>query len=309
MSPITFTIHELPQPAQRSLLAELSWGSPGGLRYQILDEIAWDRLPEGSRSILAHHNDRVVGCYVLAPQDWGVLRLLLAVHPDMQGQGVGKALVQRVAVEHAAVTLAGTIETTNQRSLQLSLDAGYKQVGELEVRTFTRYRPAARPAYRQAREEDLPQIVRHLRAQKHAWFSPDHLRLQELIVTPDLSSGIQLCPHRWRIPSLGLPGPLDGIARRVLPLLGITPTQFAFATGHYWWGDPGEWGSLLEHGLATLQIQGIVLTGDVRSTFWKDICRSVRFGLVGSAMGSDGMVITSNQAFEQPVHFTPLNAV
>lgn len=235
--------------------------------------------------------------------------MLLAVRPGAQGTGVGRALVAHVAENSSGEVLAGTIETSNKRSIEISLDAGFKPVAELEVRTFTRLRPSLQPAFRNAVADELPQVTENLHAQAHGWFSPEQLRADELLVTPDLTAGIQLCIHTWRIANLGLPTPIDAVARKVLPISGIKPSHFRFATGHYWWGDPSRWSALLEHALVLWKLQGIVVTGDIKSQLWQDFRRHVSFGGVGSAMGSDGMIVTSNQPLTAPIHFTPLNAV
>jgi GNAT superfamily N-acetyltransferase len=309
LSSITFTTHSESQPAQRELLAEILWGSPGGLRYQLLDGTAWDRLPASTEMLLAHRGEEVVGCYVLAPQSWGTLRLLLAVRSGAQGSGVGRALVEHVARLKADDVLAGTIESSNERSLRISLDAGYQQVAELEVRSFTRQRPELQPGLRIAREDEIPRIAEYLRAQDHEWFDAAQLRASELLVGPDLSFGMQFCIHTWKLTNLGLPRGVDALARKALPTLGIRPDHFHFATGHFWWGDPSRWQSVLEHALFFWKLQAIVLTGDVRSNLWKDLRQNVSFGLVGTAMGGDGMVVTSNRPLNKPIHFTPLNAV
>lgn len=287
----------------------MQWGSEGGLRYRLLEGHAFDRLPASSQILLAHRGGRVVGCYVLAPQEWGLLRMLLAVSPDALGTGVGRALVHHVAGAFSEQNLAGTIEKTNRRSLELSEAAGYTRIGELEVRTFSRFQPKSHANIRLARGEEIPAIVQHLLAQGHGWFSPDHLRASELFVTPDLSSGMQLFVHTWSLDRLGLPTPMDTIARRMLPLFQVIPSRFRFATGHYWWGDPGGWARVMEHAMAALRLQSIVLTGDVTSPAWGDLRRIVDFGVVGTAMGSDGMWVTGNRSLEHPIHFTPLNAV
>lgn len=283
------------------------WGSKGALQYQVHTPTAWHRFPAGSRFYTATNDSgELVGFYALARQAWGYLRLLLAVEPCVLNTGVGRQLVEHV--QALGLEVAGTIEEDNVRSLQLSLSVGYELIAEFENISFTRQQPRVQEGVRQPSENELEQIALTLQAQEHDWFDPDQLRPDELWTTQALSSGIQLCTHRWSLEHLGLPF-ADGWVRKLLPALGVDPSNFVFATGHYPWGTPEELNRLLEHALATLGLQAIVLTGDRTSKSWNAFKRGLSLGIIGSSMGTNKMLVTSNKEFRRPLVFTPLNAV
>ena len=289
----------------------VTWGSPGGLQYRLLRPPQWTRLPANSLILKAHREGHLVGGYVLARQSWGWLRILLAVAPEEQGQGVGRALVEHAAAWGAKAqhTMAGTIETTNRRSLEMSLKAGYQPVAHLEVRTFTRWRPRPVAGVRRATALDRPHLVEQLRLQGHDWFEPDQVDVDECWVTEDLRAGVQLTPQLWAITSIGLPSILDRPVLASLPLLGIRPRHFQFATGHLWWGDATRWSGVFEHAMRIANLQAIVLTGDETSNGWKEILGAVNMGVVGATIGDESMEVTATQAFAAPLVFSPLNAL
>jgi GNAT superfamily N-acetyltransferase len=251
----------------------------------------------------------VVGSYVLVPQDWGYLRSLLAVEPAYRGLGLGRRLVEAAKDLLGPATSAGTIESCNRNSLELSASMGFEVVAEFASYTFTRQRPSLKAGVRTAEPLEFSHICDALRMQHHEWFDPTHLRTSEFWVSEDLSSGLQLCGAKWRLLDLGLPRLLDRSVRRVLPWLGISDDPHIFAFAHYWFGNPEHWETILEHAMAQLHLQSIVLVGDVQSPLWASLRRHVSCGATGTLLGTNSLKVTSNRPQWRPIHFTPINAV
>jgi GNAT superfamily N-acetyltransferase len=287
------------------------FGTVGGPRYQLLHQPEWRRLPDNSRIVAAHDGPHLVGALVLSEDSFGLLGLLLAVNPDRQGEGIGRRLLTKAleVAEAEGKALAGTIECENQRSHRLATSTGLRPVAHLKSRTFTRSRPRNRHM-RRATPDDLPHIQAALKEQSLDWYSDAHLDVTECWVTPDLDAGVQLMPQRWALVALGgMPLPVDKMTRRLLPLVGIQPRDFVFATAHNWWGTPARWQELFEHAMHTDNLQAIVVTGDEQAPPWKALVGHTRMGTIGTLVGSNTMDVVATAPFSRPLAFTPLNAL
>ncbi len=307
---MTYRITQLDTPeGLNDLLTATLWGS-AGLRYKVRS-VSWNRIPPTRRALFlaAHDEHNIVGAYTLVHDGWAFLRALLAVDPEHRGKGVAKALITEALRLTAGHSTYGTIEANNTRSMSVNADAGFHSVGEFLSRPFTRQRPRAQAHVRIAAPSELPEIASKIEAQDLLGFDAHFLRAEELLVTDDLSAGVLLCQHNWTLEHLGLPAPLDPIARRFLPLLGMRPDRYRFAFGHFWFGEPRQWNRLLEHALATQELQAISLIGDPRGAPWRELNEHVSFGVVGSMFGSDTLHITSTTSPPRPLHFTPLNGI
>jgi len=287
------------------------FGTTGGPQYRLLHQPDWGRLPDNSRILAAHAQGQLVGVVALSEETWGLLAILLAVAPNRQGEGIGKLLLREAQAIAASEgkCIAGTIETAHQRSLHVALSSNFRRVARLSSRTFTRIRPRNRQA-RRGTPADLPQIQRSLSEQGQHWFSQEHVLPNECWVTKEMDAGLQLMKQHWQLVALGgLPRSVDRLTLRCMPLIGIHPTDFVFATAHNWWGDPAKWAQLMEHALWAEGLQAIIVTGDQESPVWQTMERQTWMGMVGSAVGSNSMEVASSGSFPSPLAFTPMNAL
>ena len=97
-----------------------------------LDLTAEDLAAEsGQTHIVALHQDRVIGCLVMVPQNCSVVKMRqVAVEPDLQGKGIGNAMV--AASEEWAQWANYTLIELNARetAVKFYLGLGYTIVGE-----------------------------------------------------------------------------------------------------------------------------------------------------------------------------------
>lgn len=95
------------------------------------DDLSWD---EHDHILAAFNGDEVVGCVILHPKENGVMKLRqMAVHPSMQGSGVGTLIVR--AAEEAALKYG--FKKMDMHARMVALDF-YKKLGYSVVSdTFT----------------------------------------------------------------------------------------------------------------------------------------------------------------------------
>jgi GNAT superfamily N-acetyltransferase len=299
-----------PQPLSELLLST-TWGSEG-LRYRVRS-IDWSRVPTDRETIFlaARSAERgIVGAYALVEDTWGYYRLLLAVDPQAQRQGIARALLMKALASAGSHPTYGAIELDNSKSLALMKSLDLPHTATLLSHTFTRARPRSQPHVRHAHSDELPHIAELVLQQNLVGFSSNMLRPNELFVTDDLAAGMQICRHHWVLSHLGLPLGLDPLARVALPLLGISPRDFQFAFAHFWFGNPSQWAALLEHALSDLKLQAVTAVGDPRGQPWNALCEHVDFGLVDRLLGPGRTaIVTSGMHEPPPMHFSPLNGI
>lgn len=307
--PTSYERFTRPKPEQVQLLTEVWWGSPGGVQYRLQSEFHWDLLPEGSEHVVhTDSDDRIVGTYVNAPLEMGDLIVLLAVDPQRQRAGYGQSVLAEAAQHNPDRPKIGTIELDNRRSYEAAVASGFVKIGQFRTRTFTRRSPRKHSQVVVASDRDL--IASGLASHSHRGFRPEQVDLTHTLVWSDGSAGMQFLGHNWRVRSLGMPGPIDRVALMAMPWLGIDPNSFKFATGHYWWGHPERWPTLMEHAMAEYGFQAIVVTGDPEGGLWPALETVTSWGVGGTIIGDDGLNILSTEPIEgAPWLFSPLNAI
>lgn len=160
---------------------------------------------------------------------------LFSVHPDFMRQGYGKVLAQvsrgyYLAALDAPGILYGYIESGNEASLQLNLGVGYRDLGEIRSRLFSRARPRPSARVETLRQEDRPQMLAHLRAA----YSSHSLCSFDLSLDPDhyfvvrwngeIAAGAQVHTVRWEL--LQLPGWQGWLATKLLPHIPLIGHDF-----------------------------------------------------------------------------------
>jgi L-amino acid N-acyltransferase YncA len=101
---------------------------------------AWDAGHLAAHRLVAVEEDRVVGWAALSPVSErccyaGVAENSVYVHPDAQGRGVGRALLERLVVDAEAAgiwTVQTGIFPENAASLELHRRCGFRVVGVRE---------------------------------------------------------------------------------------------------------------------------------------------------------------------------------
>lgn len=299
-----FEIEEttLPNKEAEELLGRLVWGTPGQMQYQYAKGIPSAYLATKIHWLfLARKAGKVVGVYALVQHDWGYMRYLLGVEKEHLRTGVGKALVEHLhntfedrLPDDAA--LVGTIEETNERSLELSLRY-YEKQRTLEAVTFSRRFP-------RRRQDVLPGEAKDFG--NPDYFDAPELRAYTLWQDGRPVAGVLAQPHHWRLISLGSP-----YLNRLLPhlqlLLGTTADNYRFLTFHNWWGDATHHNRLWEHALADLQATSGVAVGDRDCPLWRSINASLNRGVVGAIVGTNILYVTGRNA-PKPFWFPPINA-
>lgn len=287
------------------------WGSPAGVRYSYRHPIASERIPHHDL-LLARRGKELVGAYVIIERPWGYFRHLLAVSPETIGAGVGHALMEHAYNEYSprlrpGQVILGTVETTNKQSSRLSLRY-YDEVGHLEVLTFSRRKPRLSAncfqssyAVFQARLPTTGRVWDHLDE-----FFLEKFSFEYRDVHGEPVAGVVIEPHQWKLHSL--PGIQHALLPVLPPLLGVSRNAYDFGMMHYWWGNPGHYGELWEHGLAALGLTSGLATGDVLEPQWEAVKRVGR-GVVGSLSGLNHMLLTGTAAPPGPITFTPMHAL
>lgn len=293
-----------PSPEVEALLKSVTYGTPGGFRYNVLDR-DWSRLKE-IRLLLARDGSRLVGCYGLLPRSWGYYTLLYVVHHQWQGKGVGQQLLAEVDRRYRSTlapgqVLASVVEGTNQRTLNKKLKAGFEIIGQFEALTFFRRFPRKTQLLDHPTEEEFEAIQRDLLAHDKSWLDISEttnatqywvLRQQGKIV-----AGIRACTQRWAVGGLGK---TLRFFRPLLPLLGLPLDDYRFLSFHYPWGDAAYASRLFEAVLAQMGVKSAMVYGDPVDPDWQHLRAQLRRGLLGSILGAHQLCVTGTGSLPRP---------
>lgn len=294
---------EIP-PDLLSFLEATVWGERGILfrsldMAEMLNGLAqpsflW--LVKGGRTIaVAVRNRKKVE---MAGTQYDAIHLaLFAVHPDFVRQGYGKILAQvsrdyYLAALGATGLLYGYIESGNEASLQLNRGIGYRDLGEVRSRLFSRPRPRPSARVETLRQEEVPQMLARLKDaySSHSLCSfdqsldPDHYLVARQ--NGEIVAGAQVHTVHWEL--LQLPGWQGWLGTKLLPhipLLGhdFTPEDLRFArVGNLYAREGAEpmVSDILETFLAEQRMPFAAVMADPRGEIERRILGKTDFGLL-----------------------------
>ena len=100
---------------------------PLGLQFSI-EEL---KAEKDSRHLACYRSDRLVGCLVLRPSAGGDVRMRqVAVVPELQGQGIGKAMVEFSEALARTIGFTRMILHARETAVDFYEKLGYAKVGE-----------------------------------------------------------------------------------------------------------------------------------------------------------------------------------
>lgn len=288
-------------PDLLELLSATVWGQHGVIfrsrdMAQMLDDLgdpSFLRLMKGGRTVAAAvRNHKPV---TMAGKPFDAVHLaLFAVHPAFTRQGLGTVLAD-VSRRHylnalqSPGILYGYIETGNEASLRMNLGIGYRELGTVRSRIFSRIRPKPSPRVARIDRAAVPQMLHLLKTTYHDHtlcnfdqsLDPEHyfvLRRKGKIM-----AGAQLHVLHWEL--LGLPGWQGRLAMRLLPLLGraFRPADLRFArVGNIYAARGAEHfvADILETALATQDLPLAAVLVDKGGAPERRILNAIDFGLL-----------------------------
>jgi len=100
---------------------------PLGLQFSI-EEL---KAEKDSRHLACYRSDRLVGCLVLRPSAGGDVRMRqVAVVPELQGQGIGRAMVEYSEALAQTIGFTRMILHARETAVDFYEKLGYAKVGE-----------------------------------------------------------------------------------------------------------------------------------------------------------------------------------
>ena len=100
---------------------------PLGLQFSI-EEL---KAEKDSRHVACYRGDRLVGCLVLRPSAGGDVRMRqVAVVPELQGQGIGRAMVEYSEALAQTIGFTRMILHARETAVDFYEKLGYAKVGE-----------------------------------------------------------------------------------------------------------------------------------------------------------------------------------
>jgi len=289
-------------PDLLALLKATIWGQRGIVfrsldMAEMLEGLArpsFLRLLKGNRTIAAAVRNRKQVDMAGRPFD-AVHLALFAVHPDFARQGYGTLLAQvsrdyYLAGLQAPGLLYGYIESGNEASLRLNLGIGYRDLGEVRTRLFSRARPRASGRVGRLTPEERPQMLARLKDAYRGHglcnfdLSLDPDRYFVLRQNGQIVAGAQIHSVHWEL--LQLPGWQGQLATRLLPhvpLLGrdFTPEDLRFArVGNLYASEGAEAlvSEIFETVLAEQRLPFVAVLADPRGETERRILDKTNFG-------------------------------